>query len=1510
MNLQSVFLPFDTAGYQIMTMLLSVLWQSTILFAFAGILAFFLRRKKETVRHAVWLAALLALPLLPILSRGVAELGTPNANLDMIPTYSEPEKAPVSPVQTVPSSPTAESRQVIAPDEPPAPPTTVAENPSTVIAAPVIQERSLSISEYPWALALLAYLLATAGFLGWILVMRFRIHFWIRKGAAVDTPRIMAAFHAAEQSLELVREYLIIEHSGIPAPLTCRVLRPVVILPYGFAKGLADDELRAVALHELAHIRRWDTLVFTLAALVRAFFFFQPLAWFAARQVSYLAEVACDSAALEHGKNPVIYARLLTRLAFRLPDRAPSAELAAGILFTNSSFFRRVREILSDRNSRLGKLSRRALAGVAALGVVSVLLAAAFPLAEKNSGDTVTVSGVVRSQGKPVDGAEIYLSDPKSQKVEKRATSDRQGQFSFRADRSELSGEEWRQPAVVAYKPGLPLGWMEFTRGVDPGAMIIETREGKPITGVVRDSRGNPVPHAEVVVNDIGYYEYGVSNCLNFVGREFPSLIVVTTSDGSFTLPGVPADASAHLIAKADGFGLDYKVYGRGSNPGPVIFSLPTESRISGRVTFGETGKPASNIRIRAFNETIYSIGREAVTDREGRYTVENLPSGVYIMQLFPRDESDAWTAASRKDVTVKAGETAGVDFTLVKGGEITGKVLDRDTGEPISGHWVALRDTILPDRFSSSRYAITDREGNFRFRAVIGTARVFSRAPLGREYSEPVKRETTVMGDTAVSVEPLRFGKGITLHGMVRTLDGKPQAGVHIYGKGASTSWSVSDREGKFTISGLKKGERISLRALHDDRRLRGSVALEAKPDIGVDILLREFETTSRAGRIIDNAGKPVPGAKVQLIWEIMDEGSGYTRDTVFTNNSGRYAFSGLIVGDTYDFDVDAAGYSSPGMIRGDEFVAKPGMPPYRDIVLMKADRWIEVHIEGPDGKPVHGAWVQCGYTNQSVKLTDVNGDVRYEDLAETMVNEIFVSHDDFGRFEFRYAPTNARSTYRLVKAEKYLSGKVVDSSGKPIKNAGISVNPDRFESGLYVNSVETAEDGAFHLSNMAQDTVQVNVYHKDYVYKILDGVRTNQKDMVITLDSKKTAPLATALRPGNAVKDSYPLVPISRRSRIIVDGNLSDWDALPAGKVELLTASDLSNDNAQTRNSPSKDDLSATLRGGADGDYLYLAVDVKDDCCDFGKATFDYLIMQDCVEILFSNGKNIEMPEKLMVTMDSEGNIILGGRDPITYQKYPLFWESVGVSAAIKKNLRGYSVEAAVPWSVLAWSGWTAGHEMGLNVRVYDWDRPRLDPHLVEWSSENGAEYIPLLGGQPKPANVAYRSRDLEKIHAALTLMQKEDWKQAEKMLKKSGNTSWSKSLLVPVLFKMENYTEGAEVRNRLLHENKSALFREWNLDILMNTAYSLEKKGKYREAVDIMEIVDYSGPKSYLLLRTMLQLARCYCVNGEYAKAQAILNQVVASASDKNIQDIESMVLSARQMLASAERMKTMQ
>ena len=62
-------------------------------------------------------------------------------------------------------------------------------------------------------------------------------------------------------------------------------------------------------------MRRRDPLIQSVALLNRAVFWFHPLAWWLERELSGLAEDACDGAVLSRGHEPREYAECLLALA-------------------------------------------------------------------------------------------------------------------------------------------------------------------------------------------------------------------------------------------------------------------------------------------------------------------------------------------------------------------------------------------------------------------------------------------------------------------------------------------------------------------------------------------------------------------------------------------------------------------------------------------------------------------------------------------------------------------------------------------------------------------------------------------------------------------------------------------------------------------------------------------------------------------------------------------------------------------------------------------------------------------------------------------------------------------------------------------------------------------------------------------------------------------------------------------------------------------------------------------
>jgi beta-lactamase regulating signal transducer with metallopeptidase domain len=71
--------------------------------------------------------------------------------------------------------------------------------------------------------------------------------------------------------------------------------RPFLLFPERLLDTLDRDQLQAVLVHELAHVRRKDYLVRWFEILVRGLFWWNPLVWWASRQLRQAEEECCDA---------------------------------------------------------------------------------------------------------------------------------------------------------------------------------------------------------------------------------------------------------------------------------------------------------------------------------------------------------------------------------------------------------------------------------------------------------------------------------------------------------------------------------------------------------------------------------------------------------------------------------------------------------------------------------------------------------------------------------------------------------------------------------------------------------------------------------------------------------------------------------------------------------------------------------------------------------------------------------------------------------------------------------------------------------------------------------------------------------------------------------------------------------------------------------------------------------------------------------------------------------------
>lgn len=175
---------------------------------------------------------------------------------------------------------------------------------------------------------------------------------------------------AAECGIRRSVEVLL--HEDIPAPLTCGLWRPAIILP-AEARNWGEVHLRRALIHELEHIRRGDWAIQLVARATCACYWFHPLVWVAWRRLGLEAERACDDAVVQNSER-ADYAEQLVLLAQQMSNA--HARPALGMA-NRSDLSTRVAAIL-DGNQRRGRVGL--MAAAVAMSVAAILVLAIAPV--------------------------------------------------------------------------------------------------------------------------------------------------------------------------------------------------------------------------------------------------------------------------------------------------------------------------------------------------------------------------------------------------------------------------------------------------------------------------------------------------------------------------------------------------------------------------------------------------------------------------------------------------------------------------------------------------------------------------------------------------------------------------------------------------------------------------------------------------------------------------------------------------------------------------------------------------------------------------------------------------------------------------------------------------------------------------------------------------------------------------------------------------------------------------
>ncbi len=161
----------------------------------------------------------------------------------------------------------------------------------------------------------------------------------------------------------------------IESPVLLGWLKPMILLPFSAATQLSHDQLEAILIHELAHIRRNDYFWNLVVSLAEVLLYYNPFTHKLVAIIREERENACDDWVLQFPFRPESYASALLQLEQQRVFPGAGFLVAAGGS-SSKLLLARVKRMLAlpaDRREPIGKL---------ALLTTAIALAGLFALVE------------------------------------------------------------------------------------------------------------------------------------------------------------------------------------------------------------------------------------------------------------------------------------------------------------------------------------------------------------------------------------------------------------------------------------------------------------------------------------------------------------------------------------------------------------------------------------------------------------------------------------------------------------------------------------------------------------------------------------------------------------------------------------------------------------------------------------------------------------------------------------------------------------------------------------------------------------------------------------------------------------------------------------------------------------------------------------------------------------------------------------------------------------------------
>jgi len=353
------------------------------------------------------------------------------------------------------------------------------------------------------------------------------------------------------------------------SPAVCGFGRPDILIPRNLAESLSVTQLRAVFLHELAHVKRGDVWVNHAQTLVQIFYWWHPLLWLANSHIRRVREHAVDETVrVQMGAGGESYPSTLIEVA-KLNLRRPLPALGLiGIVESRSALAQRIKHLLDSPAPQTAKLRMASLIAIILIGALLLPMAKGqLREGNKTTGQSYGLeAGNVSNPTRPGAGVApvpnlvitlvkrepyIYLGsravtfDQLKEELERVTAGNPNAALSIRADSSAAPQEILdviREAAISAQLKRLKVAQYNRAR-VEPIEVRIQSQiETQPAQSIIDKAATN-----QIVMIDAMFI--AVPNPAGAEKRNAPSDPTLLVSKGENPSPFLDADSLKAVLA-------------------------------------------------------------------------------------------------------------------------------------------------------------------------------------------------------------------------------------------------------------------------------------------------------------------------------------------------------------------------------------------------------------------------------------------------------------------------------------------------------------------------------------------------------------------------------------------------------------------------------------------------------------------------------------------------------------------------------------------------------------------------------------------------------------------------------------------------------------------------------------------------------------------------------------------------------------------------------------------------